>query len=197
MEKEWKLIGHFGVDSGMVIICDPCYLKYWKDNAYVGGEPTGEFSYDGAGRATGKILNAGELTINATTAVVTSTGRGDGTYPVYGQFKNGRVINVFISFDNTIPGEKMEPEELKEVKDVKVMKANELLDEWDTNDMESDIDWDRLEERENEIGNRYPFDVIFEKLNSLKEQTNAMRQFIADSDLCVTKTIKDVTQKVD
>lgn len=29
-----KLIGHIGVDSGQIMIVDPCYLKDWKDNEF-------------------------------------------------------------------------------------------------------------------------------------------------------------------
>lgn len=29
-----KLIGHIGVDSGQIMIVDPCYLKEWKDNEF-------------------------------------------------------------------------------------------------------------------------------------------------------------------
>ena len=29
-----KLIGHIGVDSGQILIVDPCYLNEWKDNEF-------------------------------------------------------------------------------------------------------------------------------------------------------------------
>jgi hypothetical protein len=33
MKLEWKLIGHCGVDSGQLLICDPCYIESeWKES---------------------------------------------------------------------------------------------------------------------------------------------------------------------
>ena len=31
-----KILGHIGVDSGQVMVGDPCYLSKWKDNEYDG-----------------------------------------------------------------------------------------------------------------------------------------------------------------
>jgi len=33
-KNEWKYIGSFGVDSGQVIITDPCYLADWNANEF-------------------------------------------------------------------------------------------------------------------------------------------------------------------
>ena len=33
-EVEWVKIGEVGVDSGQLIVCDPCYLKGWQDGEY-------------------------------------------------------------------------------------------------------------------------------------------------------------------
>ena len=47
-----KLLGTFAVDSGQVMIGDPCYLKDWKDNdykakrIYTNGEDTLEWGKD-------------------------------------------------------------------------------------------------------------------------------------------------------
>lgn len=33
-KNEWVLLGSFGVDSGQVVITDPCYLNEWVANDY-------------------------------------------------------------------------------------------------------------------------------------------------------------------
>ena len=51
------LLGHVGVDSGQLLITDPCYLHDWKDNPPEGEERPCKglysYSYDGACSATG------------------------------------------------------------------------------------------------------------------------------------------------
>ena len=43
------LIGHIGVDSGQVMIVDPCYLNKWKDNEF-------EYKTGLRNKQTGKII---------------------------------------------------------------------------------------------------------------------------------------------
>jgi hypothetical protein len=97
------LAGTFGVDSGQAMVGDPCYLDQWKTNV---GEDwnlegkVGDYSYQGAS-ATTIENNYGELGIS--TAVVFSTGYGDGLYPVYVKLNNdGRVSKVVIDFEGDI-----------------------------------------------------------------------------------------------
>lgn len=42
-EGEWKKIGAVGVDSGQLMVCDPCYLSRWKDDHPSG--PEGNLGY--------------------------------------------------------------------------------------------------------------------------------------------------------
>ena len=92
--------GWFSVDSGQAMVGDPCYLDGWKTNE---GEEwnlegkVGDYSYHGASATT--IENAyGELARGS--AVVFSTGYGDGYYPVYVQMnEDGRVTKVVIDFE--------------------------------------------------------------------------------------------------
>lgn len=102
-----ELIGEVFVDSGQLMIGDPCYLKDWKDGDVemdrldaVQGEapaavPSGEYSYQGACEATCSprqvgILNGGE-------AAVFSSGYGDGSYKVYAhKNREGRVMRVTV-----------------------------------------------------------------------------------------------------
>lgn len=105
--KGMRKLGTFGVDSGQVMIVDPCYLNRWKDDGFHApdgpAKPTGEFSYDGACRQTlydprmGGVLEEG-------LAVVASTGYGDGSYDVYALYKDGRIMGLYIDFEQNPDG---------------------------------------------------------------------------------------------
>ena len=96
------LAGAFAVDSGQAMVGDPCYLDDWDTNK--GDEwnlegKVGQYSYQGAS-ATTLANNYGEL---GNSAVVFSTGYGDGLYPVYVQInEDGRVSKVVIDFEGDI-----------------------------------------------------------------------------------------------
>jgi len=104
--KDLQFAGNFAVDSGQVMIGDPCYLDKWNNNtndewALEGKE--GQYSYQGAS-ATTLANNFGELGIG--TAVVSSTGYGDGLYSVYANVnEDGRVSYLIIDFDNNFDEE--------------------------------------------------------------------------------------------
>jgi hypothetical protein len=95
--------GSFGVDSGQAMVGDPCYLDNWdtnKNEQWSTEGKEGEYSYHGASATT--LANAyGELGNGS--AVVFSTGYGDGLYPVYVQMnEDGRVSKVVIDFEGDI-----------------------------------------------------------------------------------------------
>jgi hypothetical protein len=94
------LAGHFAVDSGQAMVGDPCYLDDWdtnKNDEWNLEGKVGEYSYQGAS-ATTLTNNYGQL--GFATAVVFSTGYGDGVYPVYVQLnEDGRVSKVVIDFE--------------------------------------------------------------------------------------------------
>lgn len=81
-----KKVGDVAVDSGQVLVVDPCYLHEWKHgefdpDANVRAEPKNSYAAAckmtlGEGRA-GEMLIAGK----GGTGVVTSSGFGDGCYP--------------------------------------------------------------------------------------------------------------------
>lgn len=98
-EKEKKeLLGVIGVDSGQIIICDPCYLKKWKDNEYSRKLEDGDFfSYNAACHAT-KKNGGGCIGTFPGHAVVLQTGYGDGLYDVEVLKKDGRIKEVKIKF---------------------------------------------------------------------------------------------------
>lgn len=97
--------GSFAVDSGQAMVGDPCYLDDWdtnKNDAWDLEGKVGQYSYQGAS-ATTLANNYGGL---GNTAVVFSTGYGDGLYPVYVQMNDdGRVSKVVIDFDGDIEGD--------------------------------------------------------------------------------------------
>jgi hypothetical protein len=96
------LAGHFAVDSGQAMVGDPCYLDDWdtnKNDAWELEGKIGQYSYQGAS-ATTLANNFGEL---GNSAVVFSTGYGDGLYPVYVQLNDdGRVSKVVIDFEGDV-----------------------------------------------------------------------------------------------
>lgn len=88
-----KIIGYCGVDSGQILLIDPCYV--WGDDFFPDGEPTGG-NYDTACRITLGENGAGEVA----GGVVTGTYYGDGNYPVIAEMdSSGRILRVTIDFD--------------------------------------------------------------------------------------------------
>lgn len=98
-------VGSIGVDSGQVMVGDPCYLGDWKDTDSFAMDlkPEScvapfEYSYEGACQATCGDDHAGEL--GRQTAVAVSSGYGDGCYPVYVEKNHeGRVVALHVYFD--------------------------------------------------------------------------------------------------
>jgi len=97
--------GSFGVDSGQAMVGDPAYLDDWDTNKNEDWDLEGKFgqySYQGASATTLKD-NYGEL--GTGTAVVFSTGWGDGLYPVYAKLNDeGRVSMIVIDFEDNLRG---------------------------------------------------------------------------------------------
>lgn len=91
-----KLLGNCGVDSGQLIIGDPCYFKDWKD-----GEWNDHNSHYGqACELTLGKRGGGQMTITgiAGDGVVFGTG-GDGNFPVYGHYnEDGSIKKITIEF---------------------------------------------------------------------------------------------------
>lgn len=92
-----RRIGSVWVDSGQMMLGDPCYLEQWGGHDAAFDRP-GEYSYAGACTATCSDESAGMLGDGL--AAVFSTGYGDGTYPVDVTYNSeGRVVAVTILFD--------------------------------------------------------------------------------------------------
>ena len=94
MKKE--LIENVPVDSGGLIIVDPCYLSQWKD-----GEYGKDNHYTKACEARDDENNKEFLVADiAGNAVGFSSGYGDGYYPVYAHTnKEGRIMKIEVIFD--------------------------------------------------------------------------------------------------
>lgn len=80
------LLGHVGVDSGQIMISDPCYVKDFNDSedfnpARADDEGNYPYSYNGSCGATLSDAMGGQL--GAIHGVVSSTGYGDGCYEVW------------------------------------------------------------------------------------------------------------------
>jgi hypothetical protein len=84
-----KLLGHVSVDSGTISIGDPCYIVgedyEWKDVC-------DKFFPDENDRR-------GENSIEFAGHIMASTLYGDGTYPVYAEYQDGRISGLRIDFD--------------------------------------------------------------------------------------------------
>lgn len=97
-----KLVGYVAVDSGQVLIADPCYLKEWKDGDFIPENDEQDNHYGKACKITCSKEGFGEMTISgiAGNGVVSETYSGDGCYPVYAVIgTNGRPKRLIIEFN--------------------------------------------------------------------------------------------------
>ena len=103
-------VGQVGVDAGMVMVGDPCYLDNYGKKSSDGFEfvetevdsqkASGkyDYSYSGACAATLSDNSAGQL--GFADAVAVSSGYGDGVYPVYATYNDdGRIVKLEVVFD--------------------------------------------------------------------------------------------------
>jgi hypothetical protein len=104
--NDLEFVGSFSVDSGQVMIGDPCYLDSWNNNTndeWNLDNKVGEYSYQGASATT---LSNNFGTLGTATAVVSSTGYGDGMYSVYAKTnEDNRVAYLVIDFEGEFDDE--------------------------------------------------------------------------------------------
>lgn len=100
----WTLVGECAVDSGQLMVCDPCYIKsHWDSNEFTSStdKDKNDFSYDGACVTTIRHT-AGQLGNSFGSrylGVATSTAGGDGVFPVYVRYENGTAMEFRIMLD--------------------------------------------------------------------------------------------------
>lgn len=105
---EVAYIGEVGVDSGQLMVTDPCYIdQEWQQEEFVlerGAERNDEtlygYSYNGASNATLNGGGHGQLAFalgHAGAGVAFQTAWGDGGYPVYAEKHDGRIVRVYIN----------------------------------------------------------------------------------------------------
>lgn len=112
------LIGHVAVDSGQIMIVDPCYINADFPKEFDPGQlgefddsptqPSYEMNYDGCCNASLNKNGYGQLGNNFsdTLGFVSRTAYGDGVYPVYADIdRNGTVKSITIDFDPPGDGE--------------------------------------------------------------------------------------------
>lgn len=96
------LMGHVDVDSGQLMVGDPCYLSEWKGHDWEQDAPKGEYSYSGACEATTSGVAFGELNHamgHPGAAIAFGGFGGDGSFPVYAEYdSDGYLSKVTIDF---------------------------------------------------------------------------------------------------
>ena len=93
-------IGEVGVDSGQLMIVDPCYIEsHWKEEDFDDEKKSKElFSYNAVCKETLGKTCYGQ--IGNGLAVAFSSGYGDGCYPVYAEInEEGRVMKITVDFN--------------------------------------------------------------------------------------------------
>jgi hypothetical protein len=113
--KMRKQIGIADVDSGQIMVTDPCYVDKFKMNRPFTSEGDEEldeaapgtypYSYSGACAATtDDDKHGGQLNHPAGhpgAGVVTGTGVGDGSFPVFAEYdENGVTERIIVEFAN-------------------------------------------------------------------------------------------------
>lgn len=94
----YKLIGYAGVDSGQIILVDPCYVMADEKD----GQPVADkdqMTYDKM-LETAEEVNTQEMIFSGVggNGVLVRGFGGDGNYPVYAKIENGMTKEVKIVF---------------------------------------------------------------------------------------------------
>jgi hypothetical protein len=101
-------IGEVGVDSGQLMVTDPCYIdQEWKrESIAIARKPERSddtiypYSYNGACNATLNGGGHGQLGYelgHAGAGVAFQTAWGDGGYPVYAEKHDGHIVRVYVN----------------------------------------------------------------------------------------------------
>lgn len=105
---EVEYIGGVAVDSGQLMITDPCYVDgEWQSEPFAivsdverNEDTLFNYSYDGACRSTLSGGGHGELAFkkgHSGAGVAFGTAWGDGIYPVYAEKHDGHIVRVYVN----------------------------------------------------------------------------------------------------
>jgi hypothetical protein len=113
-ESKRFLLGHVPVDSGQLLLVDPCYLKDWR-----GGPFNLDFKADNdyAKCCLASLSVKGGGPVFNELAVCFSTGWGDGMYPVYATKEDGRIVRVEVDMAGEEEETEFEEEDLLDPRD--------------------------------------------------------------------------------
>lgn len=91
------ILGTVFVESGQLMIVDPCYLEKWKAGDFIPDEPDAN-NYSEACNAS--LSSKGYGSILGGSSIAFSSGFGDGEYPVYGKRdEDGRIVKIEIDMN--------------------------------------------------------------------------------------------------
>jgi hypothetical protein len=98
MKTGWQFIGRCAVDSGQIMLIDPCYVitdekdtpEYQASHKVNYGEILEAWEFDTKPKKTHFEFHMG---------MIVESGWGDGYYPVYAKFDGSRLVAVKIDFD--------------------------------------------------------------------------------------------------
>ena len=103
VSQEVELVGHVSVDSGQVMIIDPCYVLDGAHDEAPEYDPSDhkQCTYGHPCAVTMSDARHGEFPAKGfASAIASSSGYGDGHYPVYATKNDeGRVVDLTIYFD--------------------------------------------------------------------------------------------------
>jgi hypothetical protein len=82
-----KQIGAIAIDSGQLLLVDPCNVELAAQAA------------EGGSAIASKTHLTFPLSSSVDGAILITTGYGDGLYPVYAEIRDGRIMRVIIDFN--------------------------------------------------------------------------------------------------
>jgi hypothetical protein len=114
-----RLVGAVSIDSGTLILVDPGALRegFASRDFELGGDLF-NLSYMEAGQEALGYGGKGQLTDERgfPTGFITSTGIGDGVYPVYAVMDGDRVLSICVDFTEEADPSKIDATPVEEIK---------------------------------------------------------------------------------
>ena len=98
MSNDWTRIGAVGLDSGTILVVDPCYVLHKQELPDVFGTSWEDFVRSNIVGSHGEWPESKAL--DGDMGVVIHSPHGDGVFPVWGRIdEHGRVMEIRILFD--------------------------------------------------------------------------------------------------